>query len=141
MSLASVTVAFIAALARPRVAAQPDGRVARLERENARLRADNVRLRQIANDLQARLAEEQRRQDVQEVHSPFEGMLPDERRREATWILERQALRDFMASQQNLSQTQTVGQLGAQSLQFDAEYWRNCIPSRMQVLRARGGDA
>ena len=89
MSLASVTVAFIAALARPRADS-------RLELENARLRADNARLRQIANALQAQLAEAQSRYvHVQHVPSPFEGMLPDERRREATWMLERQALRDY----------------------------------------------
>jgi hypothetical protein len=140
MSLASVTVAFIAALARPRVAAQPDSRVARLERENGRLRSDNARLGQIANDLQSRLAEAQSRHDVQEVHSPFEGMPPDERRREATWILERQALRDFMTAQQNPSQTQSVGQLGAQNLALDAEFWRNCSPSRADGLTAHRRD-
>ena len=58
MSLASVTIAFLAAAirARPRPTAEPDPRLAALESENARLRSDLSAAQQTLTWAQSRLA-------------------------------------------------------------------------------------
>jgi hypothetical protein len=124
MSLAT-TIALLAAAFRPKSnpfarweaeRARIMARCAELESENARIRADNVRLRQIANDLQARLAEAQ----GQAVRQ-FAGQHP-------------------ALPQQGFAMANPGGQqLGAQTLLLDAEFWRNCVPSRQQAFNVFGG--
>jgi hypothetical protein len=110
MSLASVTIAFLAALARPRPVAEPDPSLAALQSENARLRRDLVAA-------QALLAETQRRGAAAEGQARRLGAL----------------------QQSDLGAYSRAQQLGAQTLALDPEFWRNCTPSRAQVFGAWRG--
>ena len=133
MTFASVIALLAAAFARPRPDASAE-RLRNLEAENSRLRSDNARLRAIANDLQGRLAMAQGqavRQFVGQNHAlPQQGFAmanPDWRQL------------GQLAGQRYWQESQ-LGQLGAQTLAFDAETFCNCIPSRMQVLNMRRED-
>jgi hypothetical protein len=128
MSLANSFIAFLVAADR----AKPDPSASRI----SALEVENIRLRSAVSELRARLAAAQ---------APLEGPRgpsgPAMAAQTSDWPAEQMAQHQEVAMANPVGQwrDQQLGRLGAQNLALDAEYWRNCTPSRSSVWGGRGG--
>jgi hypothetical protein len=136
MSLAAPLLALIAAIARPRPAADPAARLVELETENKRLR--------VALDGQLNWAKEAARRlsDANEQARRLEALEQEC----AVWRAREEAWRQTEGADQvralEVQQGQRVvlqsGQFRPQNLALPQRApWRNCVPSRADALMAR----